>query len=52
MTRQRWMTLTAGSAAMAALMMVFFFKAPVVPVAIGAVIGVGLLLWRKPGHHY
>jgi membrane protein YqaA with SNARE-associated domain len=50
MTRQRTAALTVGAAASAAIILIAFFKAPVLPVAAGAVIAVALLLrraWRQ-----
>ena len=48
MTRQRMTALTVGAAASAAIVMVAFFKAPPLPVALGAAIAIFLVLRRKP----
>ncbi len=48
MSKNRAQMLTLGATLTAAIMMVFFFKAPVVPVVIGAVGTAFLILRRKP----
>jgi hypothetical protein len=48
--RQRTTAITVGAAASAAIVLIAFFKAPVLPVALGAVIAVLWLLrrtWRE-----
>jgi hypothetical protein len=47
-TRQRSATLTVGAAASAAIILIAFFKAPLLPVALGAAIAIFVLLRRKP----
>ena len=48
MTRQRMTALTAGAAASAAIILIAFFKAPSLPVAVGAAVAIFWLLRRKP----
>ena len=48
MTRQRSAALTVGAAASAAIILIAFFKAPPLPVALGAAIAIFLVLRRKP----
>ncbi len=48
MNRQRTTALTVGAAASAAIIMIAFFKAPPLPVAVGAAIAIFFLLRRKP----
>ncbi len=48
MLRNRAQILTLGAAAIAAIMMVFFFKAPILPVIIGAIGTAYFIIRRKP----
>ena len=48
MSRQRSAALTVGAAASAAIILIAFFKAPLLPVAVGAAIAIFLLVRRKP----
>ncbi len=48
MTRSRYATLTAGAGVTAATIAIIFFKAPVIPAAIGVMAAVVILLMRKP----
>ncbi len=48
MLKNRAQILTLGATTTAAIIMVFFFKAPMVPVAIGAIGAAVLILRRKP----
>ncbi len=50
MTRQRSAALTAGAAASAAIVLIAFFKAPVLPVAAGALLATVLLVRRAWRH--
>jgi len=47
MTRQRMTALTVSAAASSAIIMIAFFKAPVLPVGVGAAIAIFFLLHRK-----
>jgi hypothetical protein len=54
-TRQRNTALIVGAAATAAIILISFFKAPVLPVAVGAVVAVAWLLrraWREDASSY
>ena len=48
MSKNRAQMLTLGATMIAAIMMVFFFKAPILPVVIGAIGAAFLILRRKP----
>ncbi len=46
MTMSRSGALTVGATVCAAIMMVFFFKAPFLPVAVGATVGAYIIVRR------
>jgi hypothetical protein len=48
LTRNRHIVLTLGTGAMAAVTAIFLIGAPPIPVAFGAVLAVGWLIWRAP----
>jgi hypothetical protein len=46
--RHRHIVLTLGTGVVAALTAIFFIGAPPIPVAVGAALSVGWLIWRAP----
>jgi hypothetical protein len=48
MTRQRYITMTAGAGLIGAVSAIFLVKAPVIPALLGVAIAMVMLLWRAP----
>jgi hypothetical protein len=46
--RHRHIVLTLGTGVVTALTAIFFIGAPPIPVAVGAALSVGWLIWRAP----
>jgi hypothetical protein len=48
LNRQRYIALTIGAGAIAAISAIFLVGAPPIPAAIGITVAVAYLLWRTP----